>query len=62
MTTGVTTELRVCAACRMEYVTAPIVEQAGGEWMIWEEPCPYCRATPVVAARAGEMRIAADPR
>ncbi len=49
MTGFVPTELRVCSACKKDYVTAVVTEEDGGELTVWEEPCPYCRVAPTPA-------------
>ncbi|MEA2298022.1 MAG: hypothetical protein QOF77_958 [Solirubrobacteraceae bacterium] len=58
MTAFVPTELRRCAACKKDYVTALVTEQQDGELTIWEEPCPYCRTEPAAAAGHREMGAA----
>jgi hypothetical protein len=51
MTGFVPTELRVCGACKKDYVTALVVADEDGEELTsWEEPCPYCRVAPAASA------------
>ncbi len=63
MTTGlVPTELRRCAACSKDYVTALLTEQEGDELTVWEEPCPYCRVLPADVERRRSVGAAASRR
>jgi hypothetical protein len=59
MTGFVPTELRVCSACKKDYVTAVVTEEDGGEPTVWEEPCPYCRVAPTTSGdRRGPRAVA----
>ncbi len=56
MTGFVPTELRRCAECKKDYVTARVTEQHGEELTVWEEPCPYCRTAPAADRELGAVR------